>query len=106
MATIEKRGKSYKITVSCGYNSKGVQQRRRMTWTPEPGMTTRQIEKELNRQTTLFEERVRTGGAASGSVKFEQLADEWLDSYAEKHLKERKVTRLRSLTGRAQLFMV
>jgi len=100
MATIEKRGDSYKITVSCGYNSKGVQQRRRMTWKPEPGMTARQIEKELNRQATLFEERVRTGGAASGSVKFEQLADEWLNTYAEKHLKERTVTRLRSLTGR------
>lgn len=100
MPTIEKRGDSYKITVSCGYNSKGVQQRRRMTWRPEPNMTARQIEKELNRQATLFEEKVRNGGGASGAVKFEQLAEEWLDTYAEKHLKERTVSSYRSLTKR------
>ena len=100
MPTIEKRGNSYKITASCGYDSKGVQQRRRMTWKPEPGMTARQIEKELQRQAVLFEERVRNGGVASGSVKFELLADEWLEKYAEKHLKERTVVRLRSLTAR------
>lgn len=100
MPTIKKRGDSYLITVSCGYNSKGNQQRRYMTWKPTPGMTSRQIEKELNRQATLFEEKVQNGGGASGNIKFEQLADEWLDKYAEKQLKERTVARLRSLTKR------
>jgi len=32
-----------------------------MTWKPEPGMTAKQIEKELERQKILFEERCRTG---------------------------------------------
>lgn len=100
MATIEKRGDSYKITVSCGYNSKGRQQRRRMTWKPTPNMTARQIEKELNRQATLFEEKVRNGGGMSGAIKFEVLANEWLDTYAEKHLKERTVSSYRALTRR------
>ena len=50
MPTIEKRGDTYKITVSCGYDLNGKQIRRRMTWKPEDGMTARQIKKELDRQ--------------------------------------------------------
>ncbi len=45
MATIKQRGDSYKITVSCGYDLNGKQIRRHLTWTPEPGMTARQIKK-------------------------------------------------------------
>ena len=56
MATIEKRGGSYKIVVSKGYDIKGKQLRERMTWTPPPGLSQRQIAKELNRQATLFTE--------------------------------------------------
>ena len=41
MATIEKRGNSYRITVSNGYDVSGKQIREKMTWTPEPGMTKR-----------------------------------------------------------------
>ena len=37
MATIKKRGDSYSISVSCGYNSKGKQMIQSMTWKPEPG---------------------------------------------------------------------
>lgn len=56
MATIKKRGDSYSIRVSCGYNSKGKQMIQSMTWKPEDGMTTKQIEKEVNRQAVMFEE--------------------------------------------------
>lgn len=49
MATIQKRGDSYSIRVSCGYDSKGKQVIQSMTWKPEPKMTQKQIEKELNR---------------------------------------------------------
>lgn len=100
MATITERNGSYKITVSCGYNSKGVQQRRHMTWTPDAKMTARQIEKELNRQATLFEERVKNTGGASGSVKFEVFAEEWFSSYAEKRLKASTIARYRRLCPR------
>ena len=51
MATIEKKntknGISYKITVSNGYDITGKQIRERTTYTPTPGMTSKQIEKEL-----------------------------------------------------------
>ena len=59
MATIQKRNGSYIIRVSCGYDVKGKQIRQSMTWTPLPNMTKKQIEKELIRQATLFEESVK-----------------------------------------------
>ena len=59
MATITKRADSYKITVSCGYTLDGQQIRKHTTWTPKPGMTPKQEEKELKRQAFLFEERCR-----------------------------------------------
>ena len=49
MATIRKRGNSYQIRVSCGYDTSGNQVVQTMTWKPEPKMTAKQIEKELNR---------------------------------------------------------
>ena len=57
MATITQRGNSYRIRVSVGYDKDCKQIIRSMTWKPDAGMTKRQIEKELNRQATLFEEQ-------------------------------------------------
>ena len=54
MATAVKRGDSYKITASCGYDISGKQIRKHTTWTPPVGMTPRQIAKELERQKVLF----------------------------------------------------
>ena len=61
MPTIQKRGDTYRITVSNGYDASGKQIRKTTTWKPAPGMTQKQIEKELDRQAVLFEEKVRTG---------------------------------------------
>ena len=57
MPTIQKRGDGYRITVSCGYDLTGKQIRRTTTWKPEPGMTARQIEKELARQAVLLDRK-------------------------------------------------
>lgn len=99
MPTIEKRGDSYRITVSAGYNADGTQQRKRMTWKPPQNMTARQIEKELTRQATLFEERCKTGEVTSGNIKFQPFAEAWLVS-AEKRLKERTITEYQKMTPR------
>ncbi|MBQ6336553.1 MAG: site-specific integrase [Ruminococcus sp.] len=71
MATIKKRKNgSYQITVSCGYDINGRQLRRYLTYTPEKGMTARQIAKEVDRQAILFEEECANGTAASdGKIK-------------------------------------
>lgn len=57
---------SYRIRVSRGYDSKGAKLKPyEMTWKPDPNMTPKQIEKELNRQTALFEEQCRQGAISS-----------------------------------------
>lgn len=68
MATIRKRNNSYEITVSCGYDINNKQIRRTMTYTPEPNMTAKQIEKEVQRQAVLFEEQCQNGQTMSGGL--------------------------------------
>ena len=100
MATVTKRGETYKITVSCGYDCNGKQIRRSMTWKPASGMTQRQIEKELNRQLVTFEEKVASGLYLDGSIKFADFADKWFQDYAEKHLKAKTIARYKELMRR------
>ena len=99
MASIEKRGNSYRIKVSCGYKTDGTQVAQRMTWTPDPNMTSKQIEKELQRQVVLFEDECRHGQVVS-AVKFETFAEEWFEDYAKLNLKSTTYTRQRQLTKR------
>ena len=100
MPTIEKRGDTYKITVSCGYDLNGKQIRRRMTWKPEDGMTARQVKKELDRQAVLFEEKCRNGQVLDGNIKFAEFAEKWFADYAEKQLRPTTVARYRLLMPR------
>lgn len=87
MATAVKRGNSYKITVSCGYDVNGKQIRKHMTWTPEPGMTERQIAKELERQKILFEERCKHQTAYDGNIRLAEFTEVFMEEYARKNLK-------------------
>ena len=82
MANIRKRGNSYQIRVGVGYKPDGTQISRSMTWSPAPGMSERQIEKELNRQAVIFEEECKSR-SAGGMVKFEIFAEEWFSEYAK-----------------------
>ena len=93
MATIQKRGNSYRITVSYGYDARGKQIRHTKTWVPSPGMTKKQIEKELTRRSVLFEEECHQGKALNGNIKFEIFAKQWFTEYAELTLKSRTVSR-------------
>lgn len=100
MATAIKRGDSYKITVSSGYDIHGKQVRHHLTWTPEDGMTVKQIEKELERQKVLFEEECNGGNTPSGSIKFEAFALQWFKEHAEPKLKTRSIDRYRQYSVR------
>ena len=100
MATIEKRGESYRITVTDGYDIHGKQIRHRMTWTPKPGMTERQIDKELQRVAHRFEEQYRGSGVAGGNIRLADFAEIWFRDYAEKQLKPQTVADYRSLLPR------
>ena len=77
MATVSKRNNSYRIKVSNGYDSSGKQIVVSKTWTPAPGMSEKQITKELERQKVLFEQEVKQGRCAEKRIKFEPLSKEW-----------------------------
>lgn len=80
MATVTKRGDTYRIRVSCGYDINGKQIMRSMTWKPASGMTKKQIEKELDRQTVLFEEKVTSGEfLQDGNIKLGDFCNQYLE---------------------------
>lgn len=88
MATIKKQGKGYKITVSNGYDQTGRQKRIHTTWVPEPGMTQRQVEKELHRQAILFEESVKCGkSTVNGNIRLDAFFPIYMKDYARLYLK-------------------
>ncbi|MEL4106836.1 tyrosine-type recombinase/integrase [Oscillospiraceae bacterium WX1] len=100
MATAVKRGDSYKVTSSCGYDLNGKQLRRHTTWTPDPGMTPKQEAKELERQKVLFEERCRSGQVLEGSMRFADFADQWFVDYANKQLRAKTLARYKAMMPR------
>lgn len=66
MASITKRGNSYRITVSNGRDIQGKQIIETTTYTPDTGMTKRQIEKALESFVVHFEESVKAGKNIKG----------------------------------------
>ncbi len=99
MATIRKRGGSYQIRVSVGYDTKGNHKEQSMTWKPTKGMTERQIQKELTHQAVMFEESV-SRGFKSSAIKFEELCEEWFEEYAKLNLRSTTYERLKQLRHR------
>ena len=100
MATIRKRSEgTYQIRVSCGYGVDGKQRNQFKSYKPEPGMTPKQIEKELTRQAVLFEEECKRGQITS-AVKFEKFAEQWFEEYAKLNLRNTSYERMKQLTVR------
>ncbi len=79
MANITKRKDSYLIRVSCGYDTKGKQIFKCMTWKPLQGMTKRQIERELQKQALDFEEKCQNGLVSNNPrLTFAEFVPEYL----------------------------
>ncbi len=100
MATAVKRGSSYKITASAGYDVNGKQIRKYMTWTPPTGMTPKQEAKELERQKVLFEERVNSGTSQDSGIRFQDFAEIWMRDFCKKQLKIKTYTEYEVRLGR------
>lgn len=100
MASIEKRGDKYRITVYDGYDMNGHQVKRRKTWKPDVNMTDYQIKKELERQCVLFEQECKRGQVVNGSIKFEEFVEKWFKEYAQTNLRPTTIARYRALTER------
>ena len=99
MAYIRKRGNSYQIRVSCGMDDNGEQIEQTMTWKPDPGMTEKQTEKEVQRIAFEFEERCKNCWNSS-HIKFKAQAENWFKEYAELNLKSTSLERMKQLTVR------
>ena len=99
MASIRKKGEAYEIKVSCGYSVTGKQISQYKTWRPSPGMSQKQIDKEVQRVAVLFEEDCKRG-QITASVKFETFAEQWFDEFAKVNLRPTSYTRMRQLTKR------
>lgn len=81
MATIEKRGESYRIIVSCGFDVNGKRIKRSMTWKPDRAYTPKQLEKALNKAAVEFEEKVLSGEVAADSrLKLVDFIPQYMES--------------------------
>lgn len=80
MASIKKRGNSYRISVSNGYTSSGKKIVETATWTPEPGMKKRELEAALNEFAVDFERNVKSGKNIRGErMTLEELSKAYLN---------------------------
>lgn len=80
MASVRKRGNGYQITVSNGRNPDGSQIVETATYTPDPGMTERQIKKALNEFVVDFERNVKSGQNVKGErLTFAKLSELFID---------------------------
>ena len=78
-----KKGETvYQIRVSCGYDYKGRQRTKSMTYKPK-AKSPKQIEKEVQKQAILFEQQC-SEQPIQQKIKFADLADEWLAFETEK----------------------
>ena len=96
MANITKRiGKtgavSYRIRAYAGTAADGRQVVHSMTFTPPPGMSARQAEKEAARQAMEFEQRVQRGIVLDAKFTLDELLDKWFQEFARPQLKPQTV---------------
>ncbi len=83
MANVLKRGNSYRITVSLGYDVFGKKIRETTTFTPDPKLTPKQEQKALEAFIYEFEKAARDGQLLSGrKITFQVYAEKWLKEYA------------------------
>lgn len=79
---IEKRGGSYRITISCGTDSKGRRVRERVVFNPDPTLTDKQAKQAAYKYGLELENRLKRGG----SVKYENITfDKFATLYFKNH---------------------
>ena len=106
MATIQKRVSksrevSFLIKVSLGYDNQNKQIIKSMTYKPDKELTERQAIKEANRQAVIFEDECKAYNLSNRRVKFQVLADEWLQFIEQtQKMKPSTIVRLKGLKER------
>lgn len=78
---------------------KGDQVERTMSWKPDPRMSERQAEKEVQKIALEFEEKCRNTWNSS-TMKFKTLAEKWFEEYGEMNLRHTSLERMKQLRER------
>lgn len=105
MANLTRRGNSYRIRVSCGYDAKGRQRFASKTW-PIPERLqgddkADKARKEAEKAAVLFEAEYK-GGSESASIKFDAFIDEYFRDFAPIKLKQLSQKSYRGLSVRVR----
>ncbi len=98
MASIRKRGNSYLIVVSQGYDFNGKRRKvQQKTVKPPEGLTVRQTEKWLNEQAVFFERAVKMEPqAVDKTMTLAKYIDHWLQDIAPTRLAKSTLVRMPS----------
>lgn len=88
MATIEKRGETYRITVSIGYDVNGKQIHKRMTYKPPENLTPSQLKRDLQKKALDFEEKCQSGLYLDGSIKLADYIPMFYKDYCKNNVRE------------------
>ena len=87
MASIQKRGNSYRITVSNGYDVNGRKLFVTATYTPDPDLSPSKQEKAVQAYAADFERQVKLGYSMDGrKITLKAFSDRWLLEYAAPNL--------------------
>lgn len=102
MATIKKHvSKSGQVTYYIrgydGYDVHGKQIEKCTSWKPNPGMSEKQIQKELERQKVLFDEKIKHRQVFDGSMKFHEYAALWMENNKPPQLAPKTYERYKAL---------
>ncbi|MBQ8966845.1 site-specific integrase [Ruminococcus sp.] len=100
MANIRKRGKSYQITVSCGYDANGKKIAHMMTWTPDPDMGVRAINKELNIVAAEFEKKFKNGQSLDSKMRLSEYVENYWLKRKEKEVEPTTYIRYKGMLKR------
>ena len=104
MASIEKRGDSYRVTVSAGYDASGRKLRQSATFKPDRLTATgrTKAEKEVQTFAAQFEHDVKAGAlSVGGSMRFSELVDCYLEQYAALELEKGTADGYRAILEKA-----
>lgn len=88
MPNIQKRGKTFKLTVSLGYSTEGKQIRKTTTYTPPEGISAGKAEKLAEKAFYEFEQKCKGVASLNENMRFSELCSWYFTNYAATELKE------------------
>ena len=96
MASIKKRGGSYLVTVSAGYDGQGKKIAKNKTIKRPAGMTDKKWEKEIQKLALEFEIEVEKGLFLDATTTLSDYAERWFNEYGNQNLQPKTLESYRS----------